>query len=277
MKLNAANLKKYSIVALVVLLFIVMRLALKLPLYQLGLAYLLLLAALAAVNLQALVVLAGNYCMASGKWGQAVRIYRWAIAHNAKQPAAYLNYAIGLARDGEAQKALDLLNKAAALGPSPIQEKNILLTKASCYWILQDVDQAIDILEGMRGAYEYVNCHVLATLGYMYIVKGNLAKAEEMTRLALDDYPEFGSAWDNMGQLHFRRGEMELAEQAFGKALSFKNDLVDSHYYMGLIAENNGSPEKAREYFTKAAQCRITALNTVTKAQVEEKAAAYQG
>ena len=39
--------------------------------------------------------------------------------------------------------------------------------------------------------------------------------------------------------------------------------MVDSLYYMGLIARDEGDKEKAADYFTRARQCNISALNTV--------------
>ncbi len=213
----------------------------------------------------------GNYHLATGHPEKAVRIYKWTIAHNTKNPTVYLNYGIILVKDGRAKEALEFLQKALTLKPSLLIEKNIMLTMGSCYWVMNDVDKAIEVLEGMRTKYDYVNVHVLTTLGFLYLIKNNLEKAMEYTDLAIEDSPQSGSAWDNRGQILYRQGDLDEAYAAFSKAVELKNDLVDSYYFLGRISEDKNEKAKAVEYYTKASQCAITALNTVTAQQIDER------
>ena len=199
------------------------------------------------------------------------KLLRAAIERNAKSPAAHHNYAILLVREGDGETALAVLNRALTFRLKVITEKNIRLTVASCYWVMEDIDKAIETLEDMRVRYEYVNVHVLTSLGYMYFLRGETDKALEFTNLALEDAPDNGAAWDNLGQIYFSLNEAEKAKEAFETAVSHKPDLPDSNYYLGLIAENEDDGEKALEYFSKAMECGLSALNTVTKEQIEEK------
>jgi tetratricopeptide (TPR) repeat protein len=136
------------------------------------------------------------------------------------------------------------------------------------------VDGAIETLEKMRRTYDYVNATVLATLGFMYFIKGDIEKAEELTQKALEDNPSSHSAWDNLGQIRYKQRKIDEAKEAFAKAVSFKGNLPDSLYYLGLIAREEGDENAAADYFKQALECDITPLNTVTREQVEEAAKA---
>ena len=105
---------------------------------------------------------------------------------------------------------------------------------------------------------------------------GEFDKAEEYTKTALADNAESAPAWDNMGQIAFARGDMEKAEENFQKALSFRATMVDSLFYMGVIRERQGRRDEALEYYKKAEKCNISALNTVTRDQVEAKIKALE-
>lgn len=205
-----------------------------------------------------------------GRADQATAFFRVAIAHKAKTPAAYLYYAIYLVRRGQAAEANGLLDIALTLNPKIMTHKNIQLTKASCMWVLGDVDKAIEILEHMRKLFDYVNAGVLSTLGYMYFLKDDLEQAESLSRAAIAESPESAAAWDNLGQIFLKQNAQQKAKEAFEKALTYKTDMASSLYYLGCIAESTDG-EAAADYFKRAADCSISSLNTVTREQVEEK------
>jgi tetratricopeptide (TPR) repeat protein len=121
----------------------------------------------------------------------------------------------------------------------------------------------------MIHTYEYVNAHVLSTLGYMLLVKGDLEGAEEYTRKSLEEDPSLSSAWDNLGQIAFKRGDKTQAKEHFLKALEYKPNLPDSLYYLALILEEEGDFIQALRRLETAKESKITALNTVTREQVE--------
>lgn len=212
----------------------------------------------------------GNLNFAKGNIEKANKYYEIAIKKNTKSPTVYLNYAIYLLQKGEASEALNYLKKALLLNTKIMTDKNILLTMASCYWILGEIDKAIETLENLKNKYDYINANVLTTLGYMYFLKEDYKKAIEFTDKAIEEEPESGAAWDNLGQIYYKTLDLDKSEQAFIKALNFRSNLVDSNYYLASLYEKKGDYEKAKEFFIKAYSCPITALNSVTKEQVEE-------
>ena len=217
----------------------------------------------------------GNINFIRGNEDAARKFLKAAIGKNTKSPVAHHNYGIILMRDGDGKYALDILKKALGLKPKTITEKKVYLAMGSCHWVIGDIPGAIKTLEGMMEKYEYVNAHVLSTLGFFYFCAGENEKALDFTNRALEDSPENASAWDNLGQIYFKQNEIAKAKEAFEKAVGFKPDLPDSNYHLGLIAEAEYDLSGAKKYFTDAHDGKITALNTVTKEQIKDKYEKY--
>ncbi len=215
----------------------------------------------------------GNCYYFLRKFDKARKFYAKAVKLNTTNVPALYNYALDLLHNGEAKAALVLLQKAQEHNTKLIYEKNIPLAIGSCYWLLGEIDKAIEIMEGLEEKYDYVNVSTLTTLGYLYILKGDLKKAEDYTQRAIEDTPEHAPAWDNMGQIYYSRGDIKKAKDYFKKALEYRENMVDSLYYMGLISEKEGNNTMAISYLSRAAQCDVSALNTVTLDQIKAKLA----
>jgi len=211
----------------------------------------------------------GNINYVRGKPEKAEKFYLYCIPRETKSAAAHLYYGIYLIRTGRAAEAEKILDKSIWLKPKILDMKNIQLTRASCKWVLGDADAAIEILEGMRATYDYVNAQVLSTLGFMYFVKDDLEKAIEFSQAAIDDTPGAYAAWDNLGQIYYKQKDLPKAKEAFNTALSYKEKFAESLYYLGMIAKDENETEKAREYLEKALSCEITPFNTVTREMIE--------
>lgn len=218
----------------------------------------------------------GNFYFITGKREQAFKYFRKAISKNTRNVNTLYYYSIEILKEGKGKEALELLNKALKLNTKIIMDKNIILAIGSCYWTTGEIDKAIETLESLKKKYEYINAHVMTTLGYFYFLKKNYSKALEYSENAIKDSSEHAPAWDNMGQIYYAQNDFEKAKEYFKKALELNESMVDSLYYMGMIYESQNNTEKAKEYFEKAHLCNVTSLNTVTKEQIEEKYSKYK-
>lgn len=213
----------------------------------------------------------GNYFYFLGKGDKAQEYYKKALEKKTRNTTAIYNYAAEILKNGNAEEALTLLQRAEKLNTSVMLEKNIILAKSSCYWVLGNIDKAIETLEHLKARFDYVNAHVYTTLGYFYFLKKDYETAMDYSKKALEDIPDHPSALDNIGQIYFAQEKYNEAKEAFEKALEQKPTLVDSLYYMGLISEKENNINKALEYLEKALNSNISSLNTVTKEEIEEK------
>lgn len=60
-------------------------------------------------------------------------------------------------------------------------------------------------------------------------------------------------AWNNMGQIYFKEGNIAEARRCYAKALEIEPNNADVNYNAGLAAMADGDLEKAEEHFGKAA------------------------
>jgi tetratricopeptide (TPR) repeat protein len=261
--------RRTLILILYALTFAIFGVFLNTPLPYLLLIFLVLTLVLMSIYRVDCIAMAGNLYYGRGQMEKAAKLLRYAIGHNTQSPAAHLHYAIYRLRKGEAEEALGYIEKALGMSARPLMTKNLLLIKGSCLWVKGDIDAAIAHLEKMRSDYEYVNAQVLSTLGYLYILKGDLQTAETLSQAAIDDTPSSASAWDNLGQIRYQKNDLPRAREAFEKALEYKPDLPDSLYYMGLILAQTDKAE-AETYLKRAQACDIIPLNTVTRKQIED-------
>lgn len=219
--------------------------------------------------------LVGTYYLYRGNSKKAFTVYEKAIKKKTRNVHALYHWALKLLQDGKGEEALGFLKKAEYYNTKVVMHKNIVLAMGSCYWIMGNIDKAIDVIESLMAEFEYVNASVLTTVGYLYFLKEDLEKAEQYSSKALEDNPSHSAAWDNMGQIYYSKGEYNKAKEYFTKALDYKSSMVDSLFYMGKIAELENDVQLAKSCFEKAAECNITSLNTVTRRQVDDALAKY--
>ncbi len=276
------NIKKYisrlwGILTLLfmIFLFVVLNVLLKFPLSVVLLIYIAYFVINIIIFRKTIIGEIGFYHHLLGHFDKARKIYQYAVKKNTASVNCLNCYSVMLLREGNAEEALALVTKALKINTKPLLEKNLTATLGSCYWVLGDIDKAIETYEGLEKKYSYINADMLTTKGYLYLLKGDYEKSLEYTNTALADKNEHAPAWDNLGQIYYQQGELEKAKEAFSKALLYHEKLVDSNFYLGLIYEKFDEIEKAKEYFAKAKNCNISFLNSVRKEQIIEKCEYY--
>ncbi len=212
----------------------------------------------------------GNYWYTIRHFEKAYKYFDKAVKKGTHHVKALYLYALRLLQDGNGKEALKYFELAEKYNCSVLMDKYIILSKSSCYWVIGEIDKAIETLSGLLKKYDYISTDAYTTLGYLYFLKDDLESAEEYTKKALEDNSEHAPAWDNLGQIRFKQGNFSEAKDHFQKALSIK-DLPDSLYFLGLIYEKEGNKEEAKSCYEKALNCNISALNTVTREEISDR------
>ena len=218
----------------------------------------------------------GNFYLKTFKLEKAIKYFEMALKCNTKNVVALYNYGIVLLQQGNGQKALNLFEKCKVLNKKPLYEKLILLAISSCYWKMNEIEKAIDILENLKNNYEYESPETLTTLGYLYMLNKEYEKASNISKKVLEKEPNYASAWDNLGQIYFFQNDFKNAKENFLKSINLNPYSVDSLYYLGILEEQEENREKALEYFNMAKKCKITALNTISEEDLEQKLNSYK-
>ncbi|MCL2619599.1 MAG: tetratricopeptide repeat protein [Defluviitaleaceae bacterium] len=253
-------------------LYVLLMMVLGLELWVLLLAYAVIIATAYFINRKAIMSLRGNYFYLAGRMDKARLMLQKAVDGGVKSPASHIYLALILMQaDGNTTDAFKYLDKAVELSKNPIDERSAIISKATCHWMNKDAKTAIKTLEDMRANQEYTNAATLANLAFLYMVEGDLDKALNITNQAIDDEPEHAALWDNLGQIRYHQGKTEEAREAFIHALSLRETMADSNYFLGLIHEADGDTDTATEYFRKAAISPIGFFNTITQEQADAK------
>ena len=213
----------------------------------------------------------GNYFYMTRKPDKAMKYYEKAVKRKTFNVKALYNYGLDMLHQDRPQEALKVLERAEKLNTKPLFDKLIPLAISSGYWLLGNVDKAINILETLQKKYKYLNPSTLVTLGYFYLLKEDFDKAEETTKKALKDNPRSASAYDNMGRIYYAKKDFEKAEKCFNKAIEIKENTVESLYYLAKIKKMQNKNNEAKSLLEKAQDCYISGLNTVKREDIEKE------
>ncbi len=205
----------------------------------------------------------------------AIKLYELADKYDNRNSLSLAAYGMLLFTEENFDAALEQFKKMKQIKKKSYLDRIVAMNIALCYWKLNSIDKAIKELEDLRSRYEYVNEDVLTSLSYFYMLKGDYEQALNITNEALEDEPEHAPALDNMGQIYYRQGQFEKAEEYFLKALEYK-DMVDSKYFLGIIYEKQGNRDLAEEYFRRAYDTKISRFSTVSKEELQEKFREYR-
>ncbi len=82
--------------------------------------------------------------------------------------------------------------------------------------------------------------------------ENNLDKAIELYQKALENKPDFGLAYEDMGHAYDKKGLRDLSISSFRKALQFSPDSEYANNCLGYHYLRSKEPQQAIEYFSKA-------------------------
>ncbi len=87
---------------------------------------------------------------------------------------------------------------------------------------------------------------------YAATLTNNAAEKEDIYKKATDQFPNCYRAWNNLGMMRFRVGDLAKAEEHFNKSNSVKAN-AEANMNLGLIALTKGDKAKAEQLFGNAA------------------------
>ncbi|MBQ9263291.1 MAG: tetratricopeptide repeat protein [Clostridia bacterium] len=194
--------------------------------------------------------------------------------------ASYLlPYSVLLLRQGGESnylKVKDMLKKAEkAPDLDADRRKQLLVNYAVAQYKLGDIEKAVQLLE--RVHQKGPNGMVYGALGFLYIEAGDAEKALAFNQEALAYDDEDPVVLDNLAQTYYRLlNDRETAKGYFEKALEFKDNQIDTLYFLSKYDQEAGNAQAAIEKLKKAAEGNFSPLNYVTKEQVEKEIAQLQ-
>lgn len=216
----------------------------------------------------------GNLNYQQGKHNEASMWLDKAVSRADCRAGHLLGYSFLLLKQGKLDKAEELLNRANRMGLNREEQMAYLTNISLLLWKLDRLDEATAKLEEAYD--EYKNSNLYGTLGYFYILSGDLDKALSFNREAYQFNSKNGVIVDNLGQTLLLRGEYEEALQYYEELAEQKPTFPEAYLNHGLVLDALGRSREALERMKLALDHPLSLLSTVTREEIEEKLAALK-
>ena len=210
----------------------------------------------------------------NGNSQAAMALYEECFNDGLNDPRYVLAYAVLLIRDGQYQKAKDLLVKhQKAPGMSPEQRTNLIVDYAACCYRLGDLDKAVAKLEELSR--KGPSGLIYQTLGYLYCEQYDaekkaafLARETERSQQTAPDLAVLQAEDETEKTPLTPEDKWEAGRQ---KALKYNQEAVDYDDEDSICLDNLGQtwyrvmsdPEKAKEWFDKAHAVKPEQIDTL--------------
>ncbi len=203
----------------------------------------------------------------SGDFDGALNELNKAVSLAPKSAGLRGTYAYLLLKLGKTDEAA--VQNDEALRYATLTEKNSLRqTKALILWKQGKIDEAISELEELIKVYE--NTNVYASLGFLYLEKGDYDKALEFNLQAEDFNDSNAIILDNLGTSYYHKEEYEKAKEIYERVLKLKPVFPEAFYNYARVLDKTGDTEKAIEMARHALKLKFWNISTIQKEEVEK-------
>ncbi|NMA66537.1 MAG: tetratricopeptide repeat protein [Clostridiaceae bacterium] len=202
-----------------------------------------------------------------GDFDGALNDLKRAVSLSPKLPGVRGTYAYLLLKLGYTQEAAVQIEEALNNARTDTEKNQLTLTKSMVLWKQDKTDEAISSLEELIKDFE--NTNVYATLGFLYIEKGDMEKALEFNLKAVDFNDTNGIILDNLGTVYYNIREYEKAREIYQKLMKLKPVFPEAFYNYARVLDKLGDLEKALYMTRHSLTLRFWNISTIKKEEVE--------
>jgi len=179
--------------------------------------------------------------------------------------------AVTLLKHNKIEDAEQLFATLALMNNSTSQKKLLKSYHALLFWQKGEKEEAVSILESLLNEDDhYRTTHVYSTLGYFLLHSGNIERALELNKEAVD-YDATPDIQDNLAASYIAAGDWENANISCNKVIEANPTFSEAWYHAGVIAEHFSDFETADSHYKKSLRSIFSNLSLLKKEIVEEK------
>lgn len=192
----------------------------------------------------------GFMAFQKGEAEKAIKIFEEILSERPDYGVVYDNLAHIYRENGELDRSIGLLKKAAE---SNVSDTSLMSKLAIYYQEAGQLEKAKTLLEGLAQSNPN-DVEILNYLGVTYWKLGNFDQAKEVYQKAVALDKGYASLYSNLASVYLSQKEYPQAEEQLREALSFDPDLASAHNGMGVVMGNQNRLAEATEYWKKAVE-----------------------
>ncbi|MBR5157238.1 MAG: hypothetical protein IKW59_05680 [Clostridia bacterium] len=174
-----------------------------------------------------------------------------------------ITYAYYLLREGRVAKCEEVLSSMLAFRSQKPLEK--AQTKATHAMLLMKTGRLYEAIEELEEIFPtYKNSSTYGSLGFCYLVQGNIQKALEFNEEAYDYNSDDLIIVDNLMQTYAKMGEFEKAYELSQKLMEKEPGFREAYYDVAVIEYQMGKKEDALKRLDHALTIPTSFLTTVS-------------
>lgn len=203
----------------------------------------------------------------SGNYEGALADLKNAVSYDQKAFRIRGAYAFLLLKLGYTDEAAVQIEEALNKTKQDSDKNTLLGTKALVFWKQGKIDEAISLMESLVKHFETTN--VYATLGFLYIEKGDINRALEFNLQAKDFNGSNPIILDNLGSCYLLLEDYEKAFEIYQAVMKLKPNFPEAFYNYAKLLEKSGDLEKAVYMLRHSLTLRFWNTSTICKSEVE--------
>ncbi len=196
--------------------------------------------------------------------------FRWFERGNKRGMTATqkITYAYYLMREGRIERSEALLNSILAFP----QKGNVkYLAKMNHALLMLKTGHLQDAQEEYEEIYpHFKNTSLYGSMGYLYIITGEMEKAKTFNHEAYEFNKENAVILDNLVQMYNKLEDFETAYRFAGELLEQKPGFVEAYFNIAVTEIALGKLEDAKQHLEHALTIRTTFLSSIHHEDVQK-------
>ncbi len=169
-------------------------------------------------------------------------------------------------RLGKPDKAERLFQSALSSHPDENTRMQAKSNMALVLWKRKELPEAIALMEEVFETYK--NTAIYGSLGYFYILAGDLDKALEFNKEAYEFNGNDNVIMDNLGQIYYLKRDYEKSAEMYEKLMERRPEFPVPYYNYALVKLELGDKEGAKALMRQALTFRFTYIAGVSEDQI---------